>query len=71
MYRRAVQANPYHVRSWYYLAQHMERHVKDYVEAVKCFETALSLNPRHTNTLKDYANLLFQRMKNIDQVATT
>ncbi len=60
-------ANRRHVRSWYYLAQHCERHLKDEVRAQECFRQAVELNPRHTNSLKDFANLL-RSLKKFDEV---
>jgi hypothetical protein len=57
-YERAVKANGRHARSWYYLAQHNQRFLKDAVRAEECFKKALDCNPRLVNCVKDYANFL-------------
>jgi hypothetical protein len=58
MYERGIRANPFHVRCRYYLGQYYERFKKDHGKAAECYLHAIELNPRHTNSLKDYGNLM-------------
>lgn len=57
--KRALQANPYHARSWYYGALTLQREYKNIAEAKVYYLEALKhSNYTHSNALKDYANLL-------------
>jgi hypothetical protein len=60
---RALHSNPYHQRSWYYLALNYHYHENKPRVAQYCYERALQLNPRHANSLKDYGNLLQHSFK--------
>ena len=68
--KRAIAANPFHVRSWYYLALSYRGHDSrsNLGEMKRCLLEAITLSGEsHPNALKDYANLLHYDKKDLDE----
>eukprot|EP01029_Cantina_marsupialis_P027290 TRINITY_DN758_c0_g1_i1.p1 TRINITY_DN758_c0_g1~~TRINITY_DN758_c0_g1_i1.p1 ORF type:complete len:837 (+),score=257.98 TRINITY_DN758_c0_g1_i1:251-2512(+) len=68
MYKHALKANPYHVRSLYYLAMMNHYSFKEYNEAERLYKLALECHEEqggvgHANCLKDYGNFLSNARK--------